>query len=157
MTTPATLTPTATQGRCNKPADTCYSFWVGGGLHILEQYLKKTAVASSSSPPPDDLLASKNVIDFILQCQHPVFGGFGKLEEAPPDVLHTFYSLCYLSMSKPDLKLAQVDVEFGVSRRVGDFIRSDDSYEDIMAKESAKRAAKQADAAKQVDTAKDNA
>jgi geranylgeranyl transferase type-1 subunit beta len=126
----ANAAPGGMQGRINKPPDTCYSFWVGGGLSILEKHLSE--IGYDQAQPIDTLLESTGVQEFILNCQHPVFGGFGKLVDAPPDVLHTFYSLCYLSMTKPKLGLCEIDVELGVSKRVGDKVRSEKTYADFV-------------------------
>ncbi|KAH0565710.1 hypothetical protein GP486_000902 [Trichoglossum hirsutum] len=52
-------------GRCNKSSDTCYSFWVGGALAILDRV---------------NLIDTSANRRFLLECtQHSVLGGFGKL------------------------------------------------------------------------------
>ncbi|GMI41788.1 hypothetical protein TeGR_g5150 [Tetraparma gracilis] len=132
------------QGRINKPPDTCYSYWVGGGLHLVEKFAK----GSGMGAVPEDLLANGEVVGFVLECQHPAFGGVGKLKGAPPDVLHTFYSLCYLSMSGGVAGLREVDVELGCSKRVGDMIRSDKSYAEL-AREMKAEAEKEAEVEKE--------
>lgn len=73
---------TGFQGRVNKDADTCYSFWIGASLKMLD----KLHLA--------DYRLSKA---FTMSCQTPI-GGFGKCVENPPDVLHTYMALCGLSM-----------------------------------------------------------
>jgi len=70
-------------GRPNKLEDTCYSYWVGGTLHLLNE---------------SHLLNGWALRDYVLSCQS-TYGGFGKLVGAMPDVLHSFYSLAWLSLS----------------------------------------------------------
>lgn len=73
-------------GRTNKDNDSCYSFWIGATLHLLGVF-GLTHVASTR--------------EFLLQqCQHRLLGGFAKFPGAPPDILHTYYSLCWLSMAE---------------------------------------------------------
>uniref|UniRef100_A0A7S2WN64 Geranylgeranyl transferase type-1 subunit beta n=1 Tax=Rhizochromulina marina TaxID=1034831 RepID=A0A7S2WN64_9STRA len=73
------------QGRCNKPPDTCYSFWVGGTLSLLGK---------------THLMHVESTHDFLEQCEQRIIGGYGKVPKAPPDMLHTFYSLFFLSLSQ---------------------------------------------------------
>ena len=70
-------------GRPNKLEDTCYSYWVGGTLHLLNEA---------------HLLDGWALREYVLSCQS-TYGGFGKLVGAMPDVLHSFYSLAWLSLS----------------------------------------------------------
>ena len=72
------------QGRPNKAEDTCYSYWIGGTLRLLQA---------------DNLLNHEKLVSFVLQCQTPM-GGFSKIKNAYPDVLHAYYSLAYLSLSQ---------------------------------------------------------
>mmetsp|Transcript_27241 Transcript_27241/g.55087 ORF Transcript_27241/g.55087 Transcript_27241/m.55087 type:complete len:603 (-) Transcript_27241:75-1883(-) len=76
-------TPAGMQGRPNKLEDTCYSYWIGGTLHLL----------SSSR-----LLDGWALREYVLKCQSP-YGGFGKVVGAMPDLLHSFYSLAWLAIS----------------------------------------------------------
>ncbi len=75
------------QGRPNKAEDTCYSYWIGGTLRLLGQ---------------DHLLQHEELRAFVMKCQTNM-GGFGKVIGAFPDVLHSFYSLAYLSLSQKHL------------------------------------------------------
>ena len=75
------------QGRPNKVEDTCYSYWIGGTLWLMGR---------------DDLLDSKKLRSYILCCQTPM-GGFSKVIQGTPDVLHSFYSLAWMSMSSNPL------------------------------------------------------
>eukprot|EP01105_Mastigella_eilhardi_P020118 TRINITY_DN4774_c0_g1_i1.p1 TRINITY_DN4774_c0_g1~~TRINITY_DN4774_c0_g1_i1.p1 ORF type:complete len:354 (-),score=72.53 TRINITY_DN4774_c0_g1_i1:70-1131(-) len=70
------------QGRANKPPDTCYSWWVGASLTLLGKY---------------NLIDFSAVEGFNLSCQASI-GGFSKVPDVFPDVLHTYYSLCGLSL-----------------------------------------------------------
>mmetsp|Transcript_21684 Transcript_21684/g.32104 ORF Transcript_21684/g.32104 Transcript_21684/m.32104 type:complete len:239 (+) Transcript_21684:332-1048(+) len=76
------------QGRRNKLQDTCYSYWIGGALKILDH---------------DLLLDHELLRAFVMDCQTDM-GGFSKLRDASyfPDLLHSFYSLAWLSLSSPD-------------------------------------------------------
>ncbi|EFC45377.1 predicted protein [Naegleria gruberi] len=70
------------QGRPQKDADTCYSFWVGGTLQTLDclQYVDEVQTKL-----------------FTLSCQTE-YGGISKVKDTYPDVLHTYMSLAGLSM-----------------------------------------------------------
>jgi len=72
------------QGRPNKDEDTCYSFWIGGTLRLLGK---------------DALLDHDRLRAYVMECQTKM-GGFSKTIGAYPDVLHSFYSLSYLSFSQ---------------------------------------------------------
>ena len=72
------------QGRPAKLEDTCYSYWIGGTLRLLNQ---------------DPLLDHDHLRAYVLRCQTQV-GGFGKVVGAFPDVLHSYYSMAYLSLSQ---------------------------------------------------------
>eukprot|EP00933_Yihiella_yeosuensis_P036081 TRINITY_DN29785_c0_g2_i4.p1 TRINITY_DN29785_c0_g2~~TRINITY_DN29785_c0_g2_i4.p1 ORF type:complete len:319 (+),score=34.06 TRINITY_DN29785_c0_g2_i4:217-1173(+) len=66
------------QGRVEKDVDSCYSFWVGASLQILE--------ASS-------LIDAPSCIEFLKSCENSTFGGFQKFPEVPfPDILHSYFS-----------------------------------------------------------------
>ncbi|XP_043276987.1 geranylgeranyl transferase type-1 subunit beta [Venturia canescens] len=71
------------QGRPGKPSDTCYSFWIGATLQLLD-------VAQFS-----DHKANR---DFVLSTQDMIFGGFGKFQDARSDPLHTYLGLGGLSL-----------------------------------------------------------
>lgn len=78
------------QGRTNKDVDTCYSFWIGATLTLLESF---------------DDTDVESALSFILnRCQFKT-GGFTKFPDGAPDILHTFYSLCYLSLAKHDKRI----------------------------------------------------
>jgi len=71
------------QGRPNKVEDTCYSYWIGGTLRLLGC---------------DNLLDQETLTSFVLSCQTDM-GGFSKVLGVYPDLLHSFYSMAWLSSS----------------------------------------------------------
>lgn len=87
-------------GRTNKPPDTCYAWWTRGTLAVLGEGKLVDAAAADA---------------FVLRCQNVRVGGFGKTRAAPPDILHSFYSLLALSLSgRDELGLKPVHVLLGV-------------------------------------------
>jgi len=91
------------QGRINKDPDTCYSFWIGSSLIMLD------ALHLANHP------LSKS---FTTSCKTK-YGGFSKCPDAHPDILHTYFSLCGLSMmGKPGLNL--LDCSLGMTKRAKD-------------------------------------
>ena len=77
------------QGRPNKNEDTCYSYWIGGTLRLLSRQ--------------DDLLDRKALVTYIMNCQQPKMGGFSKLIGMYPDILHSFYSLAWLTLNNDSI------------------------------------------------------
>lgn len=75
------------QGRPNKPMDTCYSFWIGAALKILDAF---------------ELSDSKQNRDYILSTQNTSLGGFSKWPGVSTDPFHTYFGLCGLSFLKQD-------------------------------------------------------
>jgi geranylgeranyl transferase type-1 subunit beta len=72
-------------GRLCKPADTCYAFWAGASLHLLEQ----------------SHLASKPALRHYLLAltQHPIMGGFSKFPgDKWADLYHSYLGLAALSL-----------------------------------------------------------
>lgn len=101
------------QGRPNKDSDTCYTFWVGAALRILE--------------PDEPYVAEicKRAVDFVLCTQDPIVGGLGKIQDNPPDPLHTYLGLSGLSLfAADDLGLTKVDPTLNVTERTMTFLRS---------------------------------
>ncbi len=89
------------QGRPNKDEDTCYSFWIGASLDLL------------GAPHMTDALA---LCDFACACQHPTYGGIAKLVGNPPDVLHTYFALCGMSLAQyPGLR--ELHTPLGITMR----------------------------------------
>ncbi|KAK2163207.1 hypothetical protein NP493_1477g00021 [Ridgeia piscesae] len=82
---------TGFQGRPNKPADTCYSFWVGATLKLLDAFNFTNAYHNHS---------------FLMETQHKLMGGFAKWPDCNPDVLHAYFGVCGLSlMGEPGVKV----------------------------------------------------
>jgi len=88
------------QGRTNKVADTCYSWWIGGSLQILGHY---------------DLVSEDICRSFHFSCQTKI-GGFSKVPGVHPDVLHTYFSLAALHMLR-DESLQSINYALGITNR----------------------------------------
>lgn len=78
------------QGRINKLIDSCYSFWVGGTLQILDY---------------EQLINKEELSAFLMFCQSP-YGGLSKFPEMDfADPVHTLHSLFGFGLiNKFDLK-----------------------------------------------------
>ncbi|KAK5649841.1 hypothetical protein RI129_000870 [Pyrocoelia pectoralis] len=74
---------TGFQGRPNKPIDTCYSFWVGAALKMLDAFHYTNYQDNRS---------------FILATQNNIIGGFSKWVNTHSDPLHTYLGLAGLSL-----------------------------------------------------------
>jgi geranylgeranyl transferase type-1 subunit beta len=70
-------------GRPNKSEDTCYSYWVGATLKLLNSL---------------HWIDQARNVDFILSNQNPLTGGIGKSDNTYPDPLHTFMGIAGLSL-----------------------------------------------------------
>jgi len=70
-------------GRCNKVADSCYSWWICATLQALGRL---------------DLVDTDEVLRFLLERAQHVVGGFGKYPGDPPDVYHSFFGLATMAM-----------------------------------------------------------
>ncbi|GAA5967889.1 hypothetical protein JCM3765_001779, partial [Sporobolomyces pararoseus] len=79
------------QGRTNKPLDACYSFWSLGALRLL---LENEGEFHS-------LVDTKSNSNWLLNCQHVLYGGIGREPGSLPDVYHTYLSLAALSLGQP--------------------------------------------------------
>ncbi|KAG8390875.1 hypothetical protein BUALT_Bualt01G0129100 [Buddleja alternifolia] len=92
------------QGRANKPADTCYAFWVGGVLKILGA---------------DKFINEKALREFLLTCQSE-YGGFSKFPRLLPDLYHSYYGFCAFSLlEEPGLN--SLCVQLGIThKKLGD-------------------------------------
>lgn len=86
------------QGRPNKPADTCYAFWIGSTLRILGGF---------------DLINKKALKGFLLTCQFK-YGGFSKFPRDFPDLYHTYYGFTAFSLlEEPNIN--SLFVELGIT------------------------------------------
>lgn len=89
-------------GRPNKLDDTCYTFWLGGALTILD-------------PFPDIPDFIRQVAPFVLETQDVITGGLSKSSDGSADILHTYLGLAGLSLAEfpgltkvtPTLNIAQ--------------------------------------------------
>ncbi|XP_028967747.1 geranylgeranyl transferase type-1 subunit beta [Galendromus occidentalis] len=88
-------------GRPNKRVDTCYSFWVGGTLRILDSF---------------QFADGAMIRDFVCQAQSVITGGFGKWSDASPDPMHSYLALAGLSFIGKD-KLQELFVPLNVTVR----------------------------------------
>uniref|UniRef100_A0A7S4Q3J6 Prenyltransferase alpha-alpha toroid domain-containing protein n=1 Tax=Alexandrium monilatum TaxID=311494 RepID=A0A7S4Q3J6_9DINO len=72
------------QGRVEKAMDSCYSFWVGASLQLLGS---------------GELLEAGSCARFLRECEAVGTGGFRKFPESrAPDLLHSYFSVCGLSL-----------------------------------------------------------
>lgn len=71
-------------GRVNKPADTCYAFWIGATLDMLGCY---------EFVDTDALYA-------FLSTTHSSYGGYGKHADCFPDALHSYMGISGLAIAK---------------------------------------------------------
>ncbi|KAK8202926.1 geranylgeranyl transferase-like protein type i beta subunit [Phyllosticta capitalensis] len=77
-------------GRCNKIADTCYAWWVGASLAMLDKL---------------HLTSEGAMRRYLLDKTQHVVGGFGKLPGDPPDIYHSYLGLASLALLRdPDVK-----------------------------------------------------
>lgn len=76
--------PTGLSGRPSKPADTCYAFWAGASLALLQAPLHSTPSLRSY---------------LLTQTQHPIMGGFSKFPgDRWADLYHSYLGLAALSL-----------------------------------------------------------
>lgn len=70
-------------GRCNKPPDTCYVWWVCASLVTLGRL---------------DLVDIGAAREYLLDQTQHVVGGFGKTAGDPPDIYHSYMGLATLAV-----------------------------------------------------------
>ncbi|CAK7199340.1 geranylgeranyl transferase type-1 subunit beta [Sporothrix eucalyptigena] len=75
-------------GRCNKHADSCYTWWTVASLAILERHGYGLGEEDSAWPAKRRFLLEK--------MQHHI-GGFSKIPGGPPDIYHAYLSLAALA------------------------------------------------------------
>jgi len=88
-------------GRPNKPEDTCYSFWVGATLSLLDKV---------------DLCDKAASRMFVLSTQDPVTGGLAKWTDTQTDPLHTYLGLSGLGILGEE-GVQEVDPALNLSKR----------------------------------------
>ena len=81
-------------GRTNKPADVCYTFWVGASIHILD-------------PCAIDLVDTELLFRFLERAKFKG-GGFGKFENSLPDLLHSYMGLAGFGIFHGNVKKVEV-------------------------------------------------
>jgi len=111
------------QGRMNKVADTCYTFWVlgalqvmdkggsarrrrsggdGGGSSVEEEEKEKEKEKEEKRTCWLDMYDKEAIRLFLLDgetgTQDEKRGGFGKTPGALPDILHSYYGVCGLAL-----------------------------------------------------------
>lgn len=94
------------QGRPNKPVDTCYSFWIGAALKILDSF--------------DQTDKSTNRL-WLLSVQDYITGGFSKWTTTSPDPLHSYMGLAGLSLLE-EPKIQPLFPPLNISRRAVDHL-----------------------------------
>lgn len=87
-------------GRPHKDADTCYSFWCGASLVMLDAI---------------DFLAKDKSIEFTLGCQFK-YGGVCKCKGVHADPLHSFLSISGLSLMGFE-ELSPIFAPIGLTKR----------------------------------------
>lgn len=99
-------------GRPNKDQDTCYSFWIGACLVMLDHY---------------KYLEQKNLLEFILLAQEER-GGLSKTPAFYSDPLHTYLGLAGMTFIDKDLcaakgiKLLKLDPTLNISARARKYL-----------------------------------
>ena len=97
------------QGRVNKPADTCYSFWIGASLQMLK------SCCFIHSQEQDSFLQK-------TQCSH---GGFGKDADSYPDLMHSYMGLSGLCIQeKENQSLKPIYCPLGISQDAFHYLKS---------------------------------
>ncbi|KAH7729796.1 hypothetical protein AAVH_02270 [Aphelenchoides avenae] len=94
-------------GRTNKPDDSCYAFWIGGTLKMLNS---------------DSLVDHTALRAFLISTQDDLIGGFSKYSDSTSDVLHTYFSIAALSIFN-EPTLAPTYVPLNVPYRAFDHLQ----------------------------------
>ncbi|XP_053611621.1 geranylgeranyl transferase type-1 subunit beta [Plodia interpunctella] len=105
------------QGRPNKPVDTCYSFWVGASLKILDTL---------------DMTNYANNRRYVYETQDSVVGGFSKWPDTCTDPMHTYLGLAGLSLIGEN-GLLEVVPTLNITKRAFEHLKS---LHELWAKES---------------------
>nr|CAH7742850.1 unnamed protein product [Callosobruchus chinensis] len=94
-------------GRPNKPVDTCYSFWTGGALKILDAY---------------DFIQQENNHQYVLMTQDRR-GGFAKWINCVPDPMHSYLGLAGLSLMEFE-GLNEMFSDLNITKRTHEFLEN---------------------------------
>ncbi|EPE04172.1 type-1 protein geranylgeranyltransferase subunit beta [Ophiostoma piceae UAMH 11346] len=111
ITTSDSLTPSCVvgfNGRCNKHADSCYTWWTLGSIAILQRNDLALDYKEDTSANWD---ASRRFL--LTQTQH-VIGGFAKTPGGAPDIYHSYLGLASLA-THGDAALKSFDPSMSVS------------------------------------------
>ncbi|SCZ99519.1 BZ3500_MvSof-1268-A1-R1_Chr3-1g06058 [Microbotryum saponariae] len=118
------------QGRLSKPPDACYSFWTVASLSLISPLFETPEQSRGSEPIPSARKWYNPSMDreWLLSCQHAVYGGIARKSGAMPDVYHTYLSLAALSLgsdpsSRKDLGLAPLVPGWNCSVKVKDYLQ----------------------------------
>ncbi|NP_001177770.1 geranylgeranyltransferase type I beta subunit [Bombyx mori] len=95
------------QGRPNKPVDTCYSFWVGASLKILNA-LQLTNYGSNRR--------------YVYETQDMVVGGFSKWPDTCTDPMHTYLGLSGLSLIG-ESGLLEIEPRLNITKRAYEHLK----------------------------------
>ncbi|XP_035236366.1 geranylgeranyl transferase type-1 subunit beta [Anguilla anguilla] len=98
---------TGFHGRPNKPVDTCYSFWVGATLELLDVFQYTNFEKNRR---------------YILSTQDRLVGGFAKWPDSHPDALHAYFGICGLSLLG-ESSLRKVHPALNVSQRAFEYLQ----------------------------------
>lgn len=99
-------------GRPNKDQDTCYSFWIGACLIMLDKF---------------KYIQQQNLLEFILSAQEER-GGLSKVPAYYSDPLHTYLGFAGLTFIDEELRktrrvhLLKLDPTLNISMRARDFL-----------------------------------
>jgi len=94
-------------GRTNKRDDSCYAFWLGASLEILNSL---------------SLVDRSSLRSFLMHAQDLVVGGFSKYEDYISDLLHTCLGISALAIFHEPL-ISPVFPELNLSRRSYEHLR----------------------------------
>lgn len=95
-------------GRPNKPTDSCYSFWIGATLKILNAF---------------QFTNFRENRNYLLSAQDGVTGGFSKWPDSSVDPFHTYFALCGLSFIN-ESELQEVVPSLNVTKRAYEHLRN---------------------------------
>ncbi|KAK6732531.1 hypothetical protein RB195_016730 [Necator americanus] len=95
-------------GRAHKDDDSCYAFWIGATLEILNA---------------SHLMDQQELRSFLLTAQHQPLGGFCKVPDPAgfPDLLHTYFSLAAFSLLR-EPGFSPIHASLNVSKSVYEHI-----------------------------------
>lgn len=95
-------------GRINKPSDTCYAFWVGSSLKLLDSFI---------------YINQEDMIEF-LKMTHTKYGGFGKTPGDFPDLMHASLGFVALANNDDDPNFASINPALGITVKATKYLRS---------------------------------